>query len=81
MKTVDLSVNLPSITDLLQVARQESVVLRSSEGEEFFWALIDDFTREVESLRQNKKFLEFLDVREQETETISLEEVKRRLGI
>lgn len=81
MKTVDLSVNLPSVADLLQVARRESVVLRSPEGEEFFLALIDDFTREVESLRQNEKFLEFLDVRGQETETISLEEVKRRLGI
>ena len=81
MKTVNLSGNLPSIADLLQVARRESVVLRSPEGEEFFLALIDDFTREVESLRQNGKFLEFLDTREQETETVSLEEVKRRLGI
>jgi hypothetical protein len=81
MKTIDLAENHTSVADLLRVAKQESVVLRSVEGDEFFLAWLDDFEKEVESLRQNKKFMEFLDARGQETETISLEEVKRRLGI
>jgi len=81
MKTIDLTANHTSLADLLDVARQESVVLRSTDGEEFFLALIDDFDKEVEVLRNNKKFLEFLDTRGAEAETISLEEVKRRLNM
>lgn len=81
MRTIALSQSMPTVLELLQMAKAESLVLQSQHGERFFLALMDDFEREVESLRNNPTFLDFLDERSRENEFVSLDEIKQRLSM
>jgi hypothetical protein len=42
---------------------------------------VDDFAAEVEALRQNQEFMEFLAQRSRSTKRVSLLEAQKRLGI
>jgi hypothetical protein len=44
-------------------------------------AEIDDFSREIELTRQNKKFMRLLDRRAKQAKTMSMEEAKAKLGL
>ena len=81
MKTIKVSKQAKTINALLKRARQENVILRSAEGDEFLLAEIDDFDREIELTRENKQLMKLLDGRAKQKATVSLEEAKRRLGI
>ena len=81
MKTIEVSKQAKTLNALLQRARHENVILRSAEGNEFILAEIDDFSREIELTRQNKRLMKLLESRAKEKATISLEEAKQRLGL
>lgn len=67
--------------ELLELARVENVVLRTSEGREFILAEIDDFDRELELIRQNHELMEFLRLRSSEDKTFTLSEVREKLRL
>ena len=79
MKTIDLSETHMSVNELLDSARNGSIIVRASDGTPFVLSLADDFVTEVELLRQNHAFLALLDTYKQEQKTLSLEEVEERL--
>lgn len=81
MRTITVSRRARSVNALLKRARRENVILRSPEGKEYILAEIDDFHREIELTRQNKALMKFLDARAQQTETVSLEDARTRLGV
>ena len=81
MKTIKVSRQARTVNALLKRARRENVVLRSPEGDEFILAEIDDFNREVELTRQNKRLMKLLESRAKQKITFSLEETKQRLGL
>ena len=81
MKTITVSKKARSIMDILKQACKENIIIRSPDGIEFILAEIDDFDREIELTRQNKKLMKFLDSRTKQTKTIPLEKVKSELGI
>ncbi len=81
MKTIKVSKQSKTVNALLKRAREENVILRSPEGDEFILAEIDDFNREIELTRDNKQLMRLLERRAKQKATVSLEEVKRRLGI
>ena len=81
MTTIKVSKQARTLLALLRRARRENVILRSPEGEEFILAEIDDFNREIELTRQNKRLMKLLESRANQKETISLEEAKRRLDL
>lgn len=60
MKTVDLTTQLATLEEVLSLADQENVVLRTKEGREYIVAELDDFDRELELVRQNEELMEFL---------------------
>ena len=80
MKTITISKRSRLLNLLLEQARRENLLLRSATGAEFILAEVDDFDREIELTRQNKKLMALLDQRGRQTKTISLGEVRRRLG-
>lgn len=80
MKTLDVSAGLPSVKELLELANDENVILRTSEGREFILAEIDDFDRELELTRENAELMEFLRLRSAEEKTFTLSEVREKLG-
>jgi hypothetical protein len=80
MKSIDLSNTPVSLDEALALAEQGSLVLRTTEGREFVLAELDEFDREVSLVQGNDELLKFLDERAQETERLSLEEVRRRVS-
>ena len=70
-----------SLTELLDLAEKESVVLQTPEGREFILAEVDEFDGEIESVRQNRELLEFLEERSGNESTYSLAEVREKLKL
>ncbi len=81
MKTIDLA-NAPStVPELLKLAKEETVIIRTPDGKEFAIAEIDDFDREIALTRQNEELMRLLDGRAKEKATYTLEQVKEQLGL
>jgi hypothetical protein len=81
VKTIDIPRKVKSVNERLDQARDEDVVIRAADGTEFLVTQLDDFEEEIAPTRRNKKLMAFLEARAKETETISFEEVQRRLGL
>lgn len=81
MKTVRVSKRAKAINSLLRQAQRENVIIRSPEGREFILAELDDFDREIELTRGNRRLMELLDRRARQTRTVPIEEARARLGL
>lgn len=81
MKTITVSENSVEILALLEQARDEDVIVRLADGSEFVLSAVDEFDIEIAQTRQNQKLMALLDERAKQTQTIPLDEVKRRLGL
>jgi hypothetical protein len=79
MKTLDLRHQTMTVEELLQLASSDSVLIRTSEGQEFFLESADEFDREVAMLGQSEKFMQFLAERAKERGTIPLERLQEEL--
>jgi hypothetical protein len=81
MKVIDVPEDALEITKLLDQAREDAIVLRAADGTEYSLTLADDFNEEIRRTRANKELMAFLEQRAKEPATITLEEVKRELGL
>jgi hypothetical protein len=81
MKTIELTPDAPSLRELVELADQENIIIRTPEGRQFVLAGLDDFDVEVEQLKKSDEFLAFLDQRSRERGTTSIEQLRRELGI
>jgi hypothetical protein len=81
MKTVTVSTRAKTVRMLLKRAQHGGLILRSPEGSEFILAEIDDFNREIELTRKNKKLMKLLDERGRQTKTLKAAEVRAQLGL
>jgi hypothetical protein len=81
MKTIDLPEVSPDMAVLLDQARDDDLLLRLADGSEFLVVAIDDFDDEIARTRKNPKLMAVLEARAQQTATIPLDEVKKRLGL
>ena len=81
MKTITIPARAKTVTALLKQARRGGLILRSPDGYEFILAEIDDFNREIELTRKNKKLMQLLDERGRQTRTLKAAEVRAQLGV
>lgn len=81
MKTVDLAQANLTVAELIELAEQDTLILKKPDGTEFVLSLVDDLAAEVEALRQNEEFMTFLAQRSGSTRRVSLAEARKRLGI
>jgi hypothetical protein len=81
MKTVSIPAQSTEIDALLDDAREDSLLVRTADGSEFVVTPVDDFDLELVRTRQNDKLMALLDERARQTACVSLEEVKRQLGL
>ena len=81
MKAIDLSTTSPTLDEVLQLASEENIVLKSPDGREFVLAELDDFDDEIALVRQNKELMDFLAERSCDSTRCSLAEARRRLGV
>ena len=79
MKTVNLEAEKLDLEAVIQLARQEPVVLLTADGREFVLAAADDFEQEVETLRGSQAFQRFLDERSQSAPRIPLAEIEAEI--
>jgi hypothetical protein len=76
MKTIELAHSAPSLQEMLAIAREEPLLLRTEGGEEFLLGTADELRSEANLLSQNTELMRFLDERFAEKATISLEELE-----
>jgi hypothetical protein len=81
VKTIDFVQAPPDVAHLLEQARDEDLVVRLADGSEFLLVAIDDFDQEIARTRNNPRLMALLEARAKQTATVSLDEVKRRLGL
>ncbi len=79
MKTINLETEQFDLTDVLQLAEREPVLLLTEDGREFLVSEADDFAREVEALRASVAFQRFLDERSASQRRFSLDEIEREI--
>ena len=79
MKTVNLKEESPSVSQLLAMARNKSVLLVSKDGATFVLEEADEFDREVAELGGSVKFMKFLSKRSKEQAVTSIEEFAKQL--
>jgi hypothetical protein len=79
MKAIDLSSSSPTLTEVLQLASEDNVILRTPDGRQYVLAEIDDFAEEVEAVLENKALMQLLDERSKETTTFTLSQVREQL--
>jgi hypothetical protein len=79
MKAIEVSASTPTLTEVLQLASEDNVILKTPEGLQYVLAEIDDFAEEVEAVLQNKALLQLLDERSRETTTYTLSQVREQL--
>lgn len=81
MKTVAIPPQAAEVSALLEQARDEDILVQTADGSEFVVTVVDDFDQEIARTRQNAKLMVLLEERAKQTRTVSLEEVKRQLGL
>jgi PHD/YefM family antitoxin component YafN of YafNO toxin-antitoxin module len=79
MKTIQLDETRQDLISLINLARQEPLLLLTAGGEEFVIALADDFELEVEALRRNQEFQRFLDERAASNGKVPLSDVESEI--
>ncbi len=79
MKTVDIASRPVSAAELLEMARTDSLLVKTDQGDSFVISHADEFATEVELLRRNHTFLSMLDEFKKENETIPLDQVEKEL--
>ena len=81
MKVIELAEKEPTLDEVVDLAKDELVVLRRPDGSLFAVAPVDDFDVEVELLKNNPEFMAFLKQLSQEEATISLQDLRRELDL
>jgi hypothetical protein len=79
MKTIDLGVTVPSLSEILSLAGHENLVLRTKEGREFVLAELDDFEQEIELMRKNDALMDLLHERSKDKTGHSLDQARQLL--
>ena len=81
MKTVTIPLQATDINAILDHAREEDILVRAADGTEFMVTVVDEFDAEIARTRKNARLMALLDERAKESQTVSLEDVKRQLGL
>jgi len=81
MKTVNLAEGDRRVSELIELAKAEPVLVHAADGRDFVFEEADEFEREVAALGASEKFMSFLQRRSEEGEDIPASDVAKRLGI
>ncbi len=81
MTTVELKSMAPVLQNLLKLAAEKNLLLRTPDGRLFLLAALDDFEEEIEKTRQNVELTALLDERAREGERYTVEDVRAQLGL
>jgi hypothetical protein len=81
LKIVELTAIEPALAELLDLASEDTLILKTSEGREFVLAEVDDFDTEIALVCQNEELMALLAERSREKKTYTLQQVREQLGL
>lgn len=86
MRTIDLTSDMTSRDEIFQLAEEQNVLVRTATGRMFVVAEIgdvdaDDFAEEITRTRSNPELRQLLAERSLEPGTLSIDEVRHKLGL
>ena len=81
MKIVELTTIEPTLAELLDLAGEDTLILKTSEGREFVLAEVDDFDTEIALVRQNEELMALFAERSREKKTYTLQQMREQLGL
>ena len=81
MKTIDLTREKRTLSELLALAKHDAVLIHLASGEDFLLEQADDFDKEVAALGASEKLMSFLQDRARERDEIPFAEVKKKRGV
>jgi hypothetical protein len=81
MTVINLAETHPTLDEVMGLAKDGVVVLQKPDGTAFALAQLDDFEVEVELLRNNPDFLNFLRQLSREDASISLTDLRKELAV
>jgi len=81
MKVVEVKNGHPTVDELTGLAKDQLVVLRKSDGSVFAVSQVDDFDVEVELLKNNPEFMALMKKLSRQKAAISLEDLRKELGV
>jgi hypothetical protein len=79
MKAINVSNGSPTLFEVLELAGEDNVILRTPEGREFLLAEIDDFADEVARTVKNESLMKLLDERSKDTTRIPLRQLREEV--
>ena len=79
MRSIDLVKQWPNLSDVIQLAEKEPVLLLAPNGHQFVVTEADDFDAEVGALRNSPRFQQFLDERMRNQCRTPIEEIEREI--
>jgi hypothetical protein len=79
MKAINLAIDSLTLKEILDLASEDNVILRTPEGRQFVLAEIDDFAEEVALVGQNEALMQLLQQRSKETTRFTLSQVREQL--
>jgi hypothetical protein len=79
MRPIDVSATSPTLREVLELASEDNVILRTPEGRQYVLAEIDDFAEEVAKVRSNESLMHLLDARSKEAAHLTLSQVREQL--
>src|SRR4051794_24198502 len=78
-KGIDLATSSPTLAEVLELAAEDNVILRTPDGRQFVLAEIGDFGEEVARAGQNESLTRLLDERSREAARVPLGRVREQL--
>lgn len=78
MKNIDLTKQEHSLSEVLELAKSESVLIHTTSGEDFVLEFADEFDREAAALGGSGNLQSFLEARSKETGDISLNDIRNK---
>jgi hypothetical protein len=81
VKVITIPPQATEVHELLAQARDEDLIVKAADGVEFLVTAVNEFDEELARGRRNERLMELLDERASQSETVPLDEVKRRLGL
>src|SRR6266511_4597098 len=81
LKTIELTTIAPHLAELLDLASEDALILKTPEGREYVLVERDDFDAELALITQNEELMTLLEERSQEQKTYTLQQVREQLGL
>jgi len=81
VKVIEIAESHPTLDEVVNLAKDDLVVLRKPDGSVFALTQVDDFKVEVELLKNHPEFLAMLKQLSQEEASISIEDLRKELGL